>query len=233
MLEGQNKAEEIRRARLKEMAAMKAARQAALEEEDRQEQMARVEIKRNVSPGLEAAKNVHFNRNLINESDSNIEQIRLERLRELEVFRTIQSSGTIKDRYRPAEKIEKDQPRSQVFAKAPKSRAKSDNWMVNSNRDKMEEARLAREREIEMMMVARSQAIEEEEEERAMLENERRLEASRKAHEMSALVADLQRMRNTTARDAEEEAQMTRYQEEMLSRVMELHEIARGGIVGN
>ena len=38
----------------------------------------------------------------------------------------------------------------------------------------MEEARLAREREIEMMMVARSQAIEEEEEERAMLENERR-----------------------------------------------------------
>jgi len=26
---------------------------------------------------------------------------------------------------------------------------------------------------------------------------------------------------------------MTRYQEEMLSRVMELHEIARGGIVGN
>merc|ERR1712013_734146 len=117
-------------------------------------------------------------------------------------------SGTIKDRYRPAEKIEKDQPRSQVFAKAPKSRAKSDNWMVNSNRDKVEE-------------------------ERALLENERRLEASRKAHEMSALVADLQRMRNTTARDAEEEAQMTRYQEEMLSRVMELHEIARGGIVGN
>merc|ERR1712013_42211 len=240
MLEGQNKAEEIRRAREMEIEMMKAARQAALEEEDRQEQMARVEIKRNVSPGLEAAKNVHFNRNLINESDSNIEQIRLERLREieemkrareelvdddmdrhekseaareLEVFRTIQSSGTIKDRYRPAEKIEKDQPRSQVFAKAPKSRAKSDNWMVNSNRDKMEEARLARER--------------------AMLENERRLEASRKAHEMSALVADLQRMRNTTARDAEEEAQMTRYQEEMLSRVMELHEIARGGIVGN
>ena len=45
---------------------------------------------------------------------------------------------------------------------------------MNSNQDKMEEARLAREREIEMMMVARSQAIEEEEEERAMLENERR-----------------------------------------------------------
>jgi len=296
MLEGQNKAEEIRRARLKEMAAMKAARenaledeemwnkknkeksdeikrqremeiemmkaarQAALEEEERQEQMARAEFKRNVSPGLEAAKNVNFNRNLTNESDSKIEQMRLERLREieemkrareelvdddmdrhekseaareLEVFRTSQSSGTLKERYRPAEKKETDKPRSQVFAKAPKSRAKSDNWMVNSNQDKMEEARLAREREIEMMMVARSQAIEEEEEERAMLENERRQEAERKAHEMSVLVADLQRMRNTTARDAEEEAQMTRYQEEMLSRVMELQEIARGGIIGN
>merc|ERR1711970_847856 len=257
MLEGQNKAEEIRRARLKAMAAMKAARenaledeemwnkknkeksdeikrqremeiemmkaarQAALEEEERQEQMARAEFKRNVSPGLEAAKNVNFNRNLTNESDSKIEEMKRAReelvdddmdrhekseaARELEVFRTSQSSGNLKERYRPAENKETDKPRSQVFAKAPKSRAKSDNWMINSNQDKMEEARLAREREIEMMMVARSQAIEEEEEERAMLENERRQEAERKAHEMSVLVADLQRMRNTTARDAEEE----------------------------
>merc|ERR1719347_2049824 len=296
MLEGQNKAEEIRRARLKEMAAMKAARenaleeeemwnkknkeksdeikrqremeiemmkaarQAALEEEERHEQMARVEYKRNISPGLEAAKNVNFNRNLINDSDNKIEQMRLERLREieemkrareelvdddmdrqekseasreLEVFRISQSSGNVKERYRPAEKKETDQSRSQVFAKAPKSRAKSDNWMVNSNQEKMEETRLAREREIQMMMVARSQAIEEEEEEEAMLEAERRMEAERKAHEMAVLVADLQRMRATTARDAEEEAQMTRYQEEMLSRVMELHDIARGGIIGN
>ena len=46
--------------------------------------------------------------------------------------------------------------------------------MVNSSQDKLEEARLVREREIEMMMVARSQAIEEEEEDRAMLEAERR-----------------------------------------------------------
>ena len=46
--------------------------------------------------------------------------------------------------------------------------------MVNSSQDKLEEARLAREREIEMMMVARSQAIEEEEEERATEEAERR-----------------------------------------------------------
>merc|ERR1719474_1239569 len=78
-----------------------------------------------------------------------------------------------------------------------------------------------------------SRAIEEEEEERAQEEADRRLEAERKAHEMAALVADLQRMRATTARDAEEEAEMTRYQEEMLARVMELHQIARGGIIGN
>ena len=56
-----------------------------------------------------------------------------------------------------------------------------------------------------------------------------RKDAERKAHEMAVLVADLQRMRQHTARDAEEEAQMTRYQEEMLARVMELHQLARGG----
>ena len=56
-----------------------------------------------------------------------------------------------------------------------------------------------------------------------------RREAQMKANEMAVLVADLQRMREHTARDAEEEAQMTRYQEEMLARVMELHQLARGG----
>merc|ERR1719422_1575637 len=49
---------------------------------------------------------------------------------------------------------------------------------------------------------------------------------------MAVLVADLQRMREPPARDAEEEAQMTRYQEEMLARVMELHQLARGGTGG-
>ena len=38
-----------------------------------------------------------------------------------------------------------------------------------------------------------------------------RRDAERKAHEMAVLVADLQKMRSVTARDAEEEAQMTRY----------------------
>ena len=66
---------------------------------------------------------------------------------------------------------------------------------------------------------------------------------------MAVLVNDLQNMRAQTARNAvemteifetclkyflqEEEAQMTRYQEEMLSRVMELHEIAKGGMMAN
>ena len=59
-----------------------------------------------------------------------------------------------------------------------------------------------------------------------------RRDAERKAHEMAVLVADLQRMREHTARDAEEEAQMSRYQEEMLARVMELHQLARGGPAG-
>merc|ERR1711892_425781 len=294
MLEGQNKAEEIRKARLKEMASMKsareqtledeemwnkrnkeksdeikrqretelmkAARQQAIEEEERLDQVTRVDQRRNISPGLEAAKNISFNRNLVDEGTSKIEQMRMERLREieemkrareemvdedfsrdekseaareLEVFRSSRSSGSVSERYKPADEMETERSRSQAFAKAPKSKAKSNNWMVNSSQDKLEEARLVREREIEMMMVARSQAIEEEEEERVMLEAERRLEAERKGAEMAVLVADLQRMRATTARDAEEEAQMSRYQEEMLSRVMELHDIARGAMVEN
>eukprot|EP00092_Neocalanus_flemingeri_P012549 GFUD01013527.1.p1 GENE.GFUD01013527.1~~GFUD01013527.1.p1 ORF type:complete len:436 (-),score=169.08 GFUD01013527.1:279-1586(-) len=289
MLEGQNKAEEIRKARLKEMALMKAARertledeemwnrenkqksdeikrqremeiemmkaarQQAIEDEERLEKMPRMEHRR--SPGLEAAKNVTFSRDFVDEGANKMEQMRLERIREieemkraremmveeesdrdgiseaaqeLEAFRASRSSGSVKERYQPSD--DANTSRSQTFAKAPKSRAKSDNWMVNSSQDKLEEARLTREREIEMMMVARSQAIEDEEEERATEEAERRMFAEAKAREMAVLVADLQRMRSHTARDAEEEAKMTKYQEEMLARVMELHEIARGGI---
>jgi len=296
MLEGQNKAEEIRKARLKEMAAMKAAReraleeeemwnkdnkqksdefkrqremeiemmkmarQQALEEEEKSEKLSRMEQKREVSPGLEAAKNVTFNRDFFDDGASKVEQMRIERIkeieemkraremmedeeterddkseaaRELEAFRASRSSGSVKERYRPIDDDNKKIERSQDFTKAPKSKAKSDNWMVNSSQDKLEEARLAREREIEMMMVARSQAIVEEEKERAMEEEERRMNAAAKAHEMAVLVSDLQRMREHTARDAEEEEKMTRYQEEMMARVMELHDIARGGIIEN
>ena len=52
--------------------------------------------------------------------------------------------------------------------------AKANNWMKNSAQDKMEEARIAREREMEALMVARTHAIEEEEMERAAEEAERR-----------------------------------------------------------
>merc|ERR1719297_430906 len=97
LLEGQNKAEVMRRERLKEMASVKAARERALEEEEmftnnkqksdemkrqreteielmrmaRQEaleEVARMEHARAVSPGLLAAKNVAFNRELPDQS---------------------------------------------------------------------------------------------------------------------------------------------------------------------
>jgi len=71
----------------------------------------------------------------------------------------------------------------------------------------------------------------EEEAERAEEEMMRRMDAERKAKEMAVLVADLQRMRSETARNAEEEERMTQYQEEMLTRVMELHQIAKGGML--
>jgi len=295
LLEGQNKAEVMRRERLKEMAGVKAAReraleeeemftnnkqksdemkrqreteielmrmarQEALEEEERMEKMSRLEHARAVSPGLLAAKNVAVNRELPDQSQNKMEMMRAERARELEEMRRARDvmveedfaaghdrseasreleafrasrGGNIKERYNPDIQADNSQSRSQAFARAPKMKAKSNNWMKNASQDKMEEARIAREREMEMLMVARSQAIEEEELERAAEEQERRREAERKAHEMAVLVADLQRMRTQTARNAEEEAQMTRYQEEMLSRVMELHEIAKGGMMAN
>merc|ERR1719225_1197223 len=169
----------------------------------------------------------------MDEEDFTAGHDRSEASRELEAFRASRSRN-IKERYNPdIAQTDNNQSRSQAFARAPKMKAKSNNWMKNASQDKMEEAKIAREREMEMLMVARSQAIEEEEMERAAEEQERRREAERKAHEMAVLVNDLQNMRAQTARNAEEEAQMTRYQEEMLSRVMELHEIAKGGMMAN
>jgi len=209
-----------------------------------------------MSPGLMAARNVQSSKDFVDNSQDKMNQMRLERIREMDEMRRARETmdeddytignerseaareleafrasggGNIRNRYNPEFDNAPVQSRSQTFTKAPKMRAKNDNWMVNSSQDKMEQARIAREREMEMLMVARSQAIEEEEMERAAEEAERRRDAERKAHEMALLVADLQRMREHTARDAEEEAQMSRYQEEMLARVMELHQLARGG----
>jgi len=40
-------------------------------------------------------------------------------------------------------------------------------------------------------------------------------------------------MRAETQSDAEQDERMTRYQEEMMARVMELHDIARGNLIQN
>merc|ERR1711971_839902 len=213
----------------------------------RREKMSRLEHARAVSPGLLAAKNVAVNRELPDQSQNKMDMMRAERLREmgemrrarelgedeedfavgqerseasreLEAFRASRG-GNLKERYQPELQPSNGQSRVETGAgaRAPKMKAKSNSWMKNASQDKMEEARIAREREMEMLMVTRSQAIEEEEMERAAEEQERRREAKRKAHEMAVLVNDLQNMRAQTARNAEEEAQMTRYQEEMLS----------------
>merc|ERR1719400_2942063 len=290
--DNKNKAEEMRQARLREMAAMRAAReeameeeeranrsrhdgdeikrqreleidmmrqarQEALEEEERRMAMERSQPARAVSPSLVAAKNV--NREFLDDGDRKVEQLRLERerelqemrrmreqemdmeemqdhresrseaARELEAFRASRGGGDVRQRFIPKEEGGAG-GRPEKLTKAPR-RGKSDNWMVNSSQDKAEAARIARERELESLMVARGQAIEEEEAERAEEEMMRRMDAERKAKEMAVLVADLQRMRSETARNAEEEERMTRYQEEMLTRVMELHQIAKGGML--
>ena len=54
--------------------------------------------------------------------------------------------------------------------------------MKNASEDSMEEARYARQREMEALMVARSHAIEEEEMERAAEEMERRYSNNYKSH---------------------------------------------------
>merc|ERR1719192_2715690 len=290
--DNKNTAEEMRQARLREMAAMRAAgeeameeeeranrnrhdgddikrqreleidmmrqaRQEALEEEERRMAFERSQPARAVSPSLVAAKNVNVNRDFLDDGERKVEQLRLERerelqemrrmrelemeelqeqresrseaARELEAFRASRGgAGDVRQRFVPRE--EGGEGRPQKLGKAPR-RGKSDNWMVNSSEDKAEAARIARERELESLMVARGQAIEEEEAERAEEEMMRRMDAERKAKEMAVLVADLQRMRSETARNAEEEERMTRYQEEMLTRVMELHQIAKGGML--
>merc|ERR1719350_1427984 len=256
--DNKNKAEEMRQARLREMAAMREARQEALEEEERRMAFERSQPARAVSPSLVAAKNVNVNRDFLDDGERKVEQLRLERerelqemrrmreqememeelqehresrseaARELEAFRASRGGGgDVRQRFVPRE--DGGEGRPQKLGKAPR-RGKSDNWMVNSSEDKAEAARIARERELESLMVARGQAIEEEEAERAEEEMMRRMDAERKAKEMAVLVADLQRMRSETARNAEEEERMTRYQEEMLTRVMELHQIAKGGM---
>merc|ERR550525_2339467 len=231
--------DDIKRQRELEIDMMRQARQEALEEEERRMAMERSQPARAVSPSLVAAKNVNVNRDFLDEGERKVEQLRLERerelqemrrmreqememeemqdhresrseaARELEAFRASRGGGgDVRQRFIPKEE---GGGRPDKLTKAPR-RGKSDNWMVNSSEDKAEAARIARERELESLMVARGQAIEEEEAERAEEEMMRRMDAERKAKEMAVLVADLQRMRSETARNAEEEERMTRYQ---------------------
>merc|ERR1712037_428452 len=251
--------DDIKRQRELEIDMMRQARQEALEEEERRMAMERSQPARAVSPSLVAAKNVNVNRDFLDDGERKVEQLRFEMerelqemrrmreqememeemqeqresrseaSRELEAFRASRGGGDVRQRFVPREEGGGG-GRPDQLTKAPR-RGKSDNWMVNSSQDKAEAARIARERELESLMVARGQAIEEEEAERAEEEMMRRMDAERKAKEMAVLVADLQRMRSETARNAEEEERMTRYLEEMLTRVMELHQIAKGGML--
>jgi len=257
--EQKQKADEIKKQRENEIEMMRMARQHAIEEEEREEANMRSEFRRQVSPGLEAARNVSFqNRDPYKEGTEKIERMRSEReleimemmrardsmmdeedmerqdgrseaSRELEAFRASRQGG-VKDRYQPIEE-QQGQNGHDVVARAPKAKVRSDNWMSNSSQEKQEMARMQRAREIEMMMSARAQAIEEEEQERAMEEQERRMDMERKNQEMAMLVANIQRMREHQATSQEEEEKMTRYQEEMMMRVMELQELQRGGIM--
>merc|ERR1719340_24922 len=122
---------------------------------------------------------------------------RSEAARELEAFRASRGGGgDVRQRFVPRE--EGGEGRPDKLTKAPR-RGKSDNWMVNSSEDKAEAARIARERELESLMVARGQAIEEEEAERAEEEMMRRMDAERKAKEMAVLVAEEEMMRRMDA----------------------------------
>merc|ERR1740123_2060623 len=85
--DNKNKAEEMRQARNREMAAMRQARQEALEEEERRSAMERSQPARAVSPSLVAAKNVNVNRDFLDDGERKVEQLRLERERELQEMR--------------------------------------------------------------------------------------------------------------------------------------------------
>merc|ERR1711892_986773 len=255
------KADDIKRQRESEIEMMRMARQQAIEDEEREEASMKAEFKRQVSPGLEAARTVSFqqSRDPYKDSTDKIERMRAERefeimqmmkdrdsvmdddlmerqdgrseaSRELEAFRASRQAGGVKERYQPGEEQQQHNGNDSV-TRAPKSKVKSDNWMSSSNQEKQEIVRMQRAREIEMMMSARSQAIEEEEQERAMEDHERRMDTERKAQEMAMLVANLQRMREHQATSQEEEDRMTRYQEEMMNRVLELQELQRAGVM--
>merc|ERR1719460_118889 len=79
--------DDIKRQRELEIDMMRQARQEALEEEERRMAMERSQPARAVSPSLVAAKNVNVNRDFLDEGERKVEQLRLERERELQEMR--------------------------------------------------------------------------------------------------------------------------------------------------
>merc|ERR1740128_775830 len=146
---------------------MRQARQEALEEEERRMTVERSQPARAVSPSLVAAKNVNaVNREFLDGGERKVEQLRVERerelqemrrmreqememedmeeqresrseaSRELEAFRASRGGGDVRQRFIPKEEGGGG-GRPEKLAKAPR-RGKSDNWMVNSSQDKAE-----------------------------------------------------------------------------------------------
>lgn len=259
--------EEMKRSGRREMSpGLEAARgaQRRRQEEDLIEEDQRRTGRKAGSPGLEAAKH-YIKRDFVDEGAERIEELKHARQREMEEIKRARaraeieereqrqemmrqerdqeraremnevraSGGQIKQRYNPAaEHNNRNNERSQTFAKAPRSKAlRSDCWMKQSGESKEEEMRLEKQRELEEMKMARAQAIEDEEQERIEMEMMKREEAMIKAREMAMLVAELQRMRRDEPTDEEGQEKLTGYQEEMLSRVMELATLSRDGIL--
>merc|ERR1719431_366252 len=250
----------IKRQRENEMEMMRMARQQAMEEEEQRQQMeaANQRAARQISPGLAAARQglkiddrdheedrvgrMRYEREReLNEmrkararqefeQEDTYRQEKSDASKELEAFRASQQTSNIRNRYPENQNGGFQQPQQAAVRAAPKKKVVGDNWIRRDQEeeDKLEELRRGRERELEMMLNARNEAFEEEEEERRAWEAARREEAERKGKEMALLVAELQRMRNETQQQADGDPKMTRYQEEMLQRVIELQAITAG-----
>merc|ERR1719348_2594834 len=94
--EQKQKADEIKRQRESEIEMMRMARQQAMEEEEREEAASRAEFKRQVSPGLEAARSVSFqNRDPYKDGTEKIERMRNER--EIEIMEMMRARDSMMD----------------------------------------------------------------------------------------------------------------------------------------
>merc|ERR1719187_1764649 len=164
--------------------ARKAMESKKQREEDMMEDNMRRTGRKETSPGLEAARSV-MRRDMIEDGPDKVEEMRMERIREIEEVRMARAAleeeerqersarrqeddhvareldelrgartQSVRERYNPEEGQNVNQ-RSKTFAKAPRSKPRSDTWMKTSGDERAEEMRLEREREIEEMKMAR------------------------------------------------------------------------------